>query len=190
MTCLNSTNVRLIPIEEPDPEIWGEESSSKWDRLQIVLAPKWRVNTKVDPSRLDPSLKVIISQCDTIKNNMSLTYLKIWPKETLQNFLINIKFQTIAFFKTFKWTRIENSQHSATFSNIRLPGDSSNDCRRIYTSDSPLHFYCIFTAFLLRFYCVFTAFLLRFYCILTTFLLRFYCVFTMRFCKLRACHRL
>ena len=27
--------------------------------------PKWRVNTKVDPSRLDPNLKVIISQCDT-----------------------------------------------------------------------------------------------------------------------------
>jgi len=32
----------------------------------IVLAPKWRVNTKVDPSRLDPNLKVIISQCDML----------------------------------------------------------------------------------------------------------------------------
>jgi len=69
MTCLNSTNIRLIRIKEPDPEIWGEETSSKWDWLQIVLAPKWRVNTKVDPSKLDPNLKVIISQCDIYKRN-------------------------------------------------------------------------------------------------------------------------
>ncbi len=64
MTCLNSTNIRSIQIKEPDPEIWGDESSSKWDRLEIVLAPKRWVNTKVDLSRLDPNLKVIISQCD------------------------------------------------------------------------------------------------------------------------------
>ncbi len=31
----------------------------------MVLAPKWQVNTKVDPSRLDPNLKVIMSQRDT-----------------------------------------------------------------------------------------------------------------------------
>ncbi len=56
----------MFRIEEPDQEIWGEESSSKWDWLEIVLAPKWRVNTKVDLSKLDPNLKVIISQCDNI----------------------------------------------------------------------------------------------------------------------------
>ncbi len=65
MTCLISTNVGLIRIKEPDPEIWEEEESSKRDRLEIVLASKWRVNTKVDPSKLDPNLKVIISQCET-----------------------------------------------------------------------------------------------------------------------------
>jgi hypothetical protein len=74
MTGLNSTIIRLIRIEEPDPEIWGEESSSKWDRLEIVLAPKWRVNTKVDPSKLDPNLKVIISQCDIYKRNNFLFF--------------------------------------------------------------------------------------------------------------------
>jgi hypothetical protein len=29
-----------------------------------IFSPKWQVNTKVDPSKLDPNLKVIISQCD------------------------------------------------------------------------------------------------------------------------------
>jgi hypothetical protein len=37
------------------------------------LAPKWRVNTKVDPSRLDPYLKVIISQCDKCRGAFLLT---------------------------------------------------------------------------------------------------------------------
>jgi len=54
ITCLNSTNVRSIWIKEPDPEISGEETSFKWEWLEIVLAPKWRVNTKVDLSKLDP----------------------------------------------------------------------------------------------------------------------------------------
>ena len=70
MTWLNSTNVRSIQIREPDPEIWGEEPSSKLERLKIVLAPKWHVNTKVDPSfyasKLDPIKRGIISQCDTL----------------------------------------------------------------------------------------------------------------------------
>ncbi len=80
MTCLNSTNVRWFQIEEPDPEIWGEESSSRWDWLKIILALKWRVNTKVDPSKLDPNLKVIISQCDNILQahyNCKLTFLHL-----------------------------------------------------------------------------------------------------------------
>jgi len=47
MTCLKSTNVGLIRIREPDPEIWGEESSSKWEQLEMVLAAKWHVNIKV-----------------------------------------------------------------------------------------------------------------------------------------------
>jgi len=46
MTCLNSTNVSPIRIRELDPEIGYEESSSKWERCKMVLAPKWRVNTK------------------------------------------------------------------------------------------------------------------------------------------------
>jgi hypothetical protein len=29
VTRLNSTNISSIRIREPDPEIWGEESSSK-----------------------------------------------------------------------------------------------------------------------------------------------------------------
>jgi hypothetical protein len=36
----------------------GEELSSKNEQLEMVLAPKWRINTKVDPSKLDPNLKV------------------------------------------------------------------------------------------------------------------------------------
>ena len=33
---------------------------------QDIFLPKWWVNTNVDPSKLDPNLKVIISQCDIL----------------------------------------------------------------------------------------------------------------------------
>jgi len=55
MTCLNSTNVRSIQIKEPDPEIWGEESSSKWEWLEIVFGTKEARKYKVDPGKLDPN---------------------------------------------------------------------------------------------------------------------------------------
>jgi len=43
--------------------------------------PKWRVNTKVDPSKLDPNLKVIISQCDTSSKIVRHEYVLLyWPK--------------------------------------------------------------------------------------------------------------
>ncbi len=57
MTFLNSTKVWLIRIEEPDQEIWGEESSSKLDRFKIVLAPSFGAMTKADPLEVDPTAK-------------------------------------------------------------------------------------------------------------------------------------
>ncbi len=49
MTCLNSTNVWLIRIQEPDQEIWGEESSYKVRSTQDSFGAKWRAITKADP---------------------------------------------------------------------------------------------------------------------------------------------
>jgi hypothetical protein len=41
------------------------------------LASKWRVNTKVDLSKLDPNLKVIISQCDITRGSY-IVYRDDW----------------------------------------------------------------------------------------------------------------
>jgi hypothetical protein len=35
----------------------GEESSSKWDQLKIVLAPSFGAITKADPLGVDPTAK-------------------------------------------------------------------------------------------------------------------------------------
>jgi hypothetical protein len=55
------------------------------------LAPKWHVNTKVDPSRLDPNLKVIKSQCDiTIQSKLDfyVYYIRVLEIEILMKFKI------------------------------------------------------------------------------------------------------
>ncbi len=58
MTCLNSTNKRVIQIEEPDPEIWGGGVIFQVRVTRNSFGTKVALTTKVDPGRLDPDLQV------------------------------------------------------------------------------------------------------------------------------------